>query len=733
MTENLEVSISGTVETVTFRKEETGFTVLDIEHEGELVVVVGTLPGVSVGEKLKLLGNWDHHPNFGKQFRARLCERELPTNSADILKYLSSGAVKGVGIVMAHRIVEAFGENSFQVMENEPQRLAQIKGISPGKAMKITQEFKKQFAVREAMIRLERYGMTLHECLRTVQVFGPNAVATVERNPYLLCEEGIGVGFQRADQIYAALTVTPDAALRQEAAVLHILRHNLGNGHTFLPRRKLADISARFLDTDLTQINDAINVLIKSRRLVAEQFPKSEAIFLPALHRAEQSSARRLQVLLQFPPAGREAAEQELTEIEMKNGIAYGEMQREAILTAVSRGLLILTGGPGTGKTTTLQAILQLYEKSGLEVALAAPTGRAAKRMSAVTGREAKTIHRLLEVEWDQNERQHFSRNAQNPLDCDALIVDELSMVDSILFASLLDALPLGCRLVLVGDSDQLPPVGAGNVLHDLIHSALLPVVALKEVFRQAMQSLIVTNAHKIVEGLCPDLERKDADFFFMPKSGAYAVARLVCDLCATRLPDAYRYSPFQDIQVICPGKKGDAGTHSLNRALQAVLNPPARDKKELTHAGRIFRVGDKVMQTKNNYDLEWVSDEKEGTGIFNGDIGIICNLFPESSTLEIRFDEKATQYPCENLIELEHAYAITVHKSQGNEFEAVILPVCGIPLPLAYRNLLYTAVTRAKQLLILTGDRTQIEKMVQNGEKAARYSALKLFLLRET
>ncbi|MBS7361227.1 MAG: Flp pilus assembly complex ATPase component TadA, partial [Oscillospiraceae bacterium] len=433
--------------------------------------------------------------------------------------------------------------------------------------------------------------------------------------------------------------------------------------------------------------------------------------------------------LLKFPPAGRPAPEKEVDRLEKQTGIKYGKRQREAIITAVEKGMLILTGGPGTGKTTTLNGILRFFEEDGLKVALAAPTGRAAKRMSEVTGRNAKTIHRLLEVEWDKNDRPQFSRNARNPLEANAVILDELSMVDITLFSSFLEALPIGCRLIMVGDSDQLPPVGAGNVLHDLISSGEIPVVELKEVFRQAMESLIVENAHRIVKGDAPLLIVSDKDFFFIQNESPFLAAKTVTDLCTARLPKAYGYSPLDNIQVICPSRMGDSGTYNLNRMLQSALNPQDAAKAEITVAGTVFREGDKVMQTRNNYNIEWTSSDSEGTGIFNGDIGMLRKIDMRTRTVDIMFDDRKAVFPFESLQELELAYAVTVHKSQGNEFDVVVMPVAGVPPRLAYRNLLYTGVTRAKKMLVLVGSKRQVCAMAANDKKARRYSALEHFL----
>lgn len=732
MDEQAQIELRGSVEDVTFYRPDTGFTVLDLNSEGELVTVVGVLPALSAGEELRLMGHWDVHASFGRQFRAELCERSLPSTAGQLLKYLSSGAVKGIRAATAEKIVEAFGDRTFDILENEPERLATIKGISREKAHKICEEFKKQFAVREVMIALESIGMTPAECLAAFRKFGASAIDRIHENPYILCSEDIHMGFERADVIAQAMPNRPDAIHRVRAGVIYVLRHNLHNGHTCIPREKLLTPSRDLLNTDTDTIEIALDGLLEDRQLVSKTIGSREFIFLPSVYSAEKSAAERIRIMLRFPPAGKLALEKEIQRVEQESGIQYEEKQRLAITTAVQKGLLILTGGPGTGKTTTLKGILTLFERDGLDVALAAPTGRAAKRMSELTGKEAKTIHRLLEVEWTENDRPIFARDARNPLEADAVIVDELSMVDINLFSSLLDALPLGCRLVMVGDSDQLPPVGAGNVLQDLIQSGLLPTVQLTEVFRQAMESLIVTNAHRIVNGETPVLDRNDADFFFMHRPAPYLAERTVTELCAARLPKAYGYSPISDIQVLCPSRKGDLGTVNLNRVLQGVLNPPEKKKQEITINGRILRTGDKVMQTKNNYDLPWTRDGENGSGVFNGDVGILERIEHASSTLYVLFDDRTAMYSFESAAELELAYAITVHKSQGSEFEAVVMPVLNVVPQLSYRNLLYTAVTRAKSKMILVGSRDVVHRMVENDKKTRRFSALRAFLTEE-
>ena len=729
MREHEKIRISGVVNHVTFTNKENGFTVLELESGDELVTAVGVMPELNAGELLELSGYWDFHASFGRQFKVEMCERRMPASAGDILRYLSSGGVKGIGPKTAVKVVEKFGEETFEVLENEPERLAQIKGISLEKAKEISADFKKQFAVREIMIALERYGMTTAECVAAFRVFGVRASDIITRNPYALCSEGVGFSFSRAETVAQALPSPPDKGYRLQAGVLHVMSHNLSNGHTCIPRDKLFAPCAELLSTNDDTVDITIDELVGSGRLVSRDINGREFLFLPYIYKAEKNAAEHIKQLLKFPPAGRPAPEKEVDRLEKQTGIKYGKRQREAIITAVEKGMLILTGGPGTGKTTTLNGILRFFEEDGLKVALAAPTGRAAKRMSEVTGRNAKTIHRLLEVEWDKNDRPQFSRNARNPLEANAVILDELSMVDITLFSSFLEALPIGCRLIMVGDSDQLPPVGAGNVLHDLISSGEIPVVELKEVFRQAMESLIVENAHRIVKGDAPILNVSDKDFFFIQNESPFLAAKTVTDLCTARLPKAYGYSPLDNIQVICPSRMGDSGTYNLNRMLQSALNPQDAAKAEITVAGTVFREGDKVMQTRNNYNIEWTSSDSEGTGIFNGDIGMLRKIDMRTRTVDIMFDDRKAVFPFESLQELELAYAVTVHKSQGNEFDVVVMPVAGVPPRLAYRNLLYTGVTRAKKMLVLVGSKRQVCAMAANDKKARRYSALEHFL----
>ena len=730
--ETLE-ELRGVAETVTFRNEESGFTVAEFAVGDELVTVVGVLPHISPGEEVRLLGRWGFHATFGRQFNAKFCERSLPTTQNEILKYLSSGTIKGVRGATAQHIVEEFGEETVDVLENHPRRLATIRGISFERAEQISESFKKQFSLRQAMIALERFGMTTQECLRVHKAFGSRAAEMIRQNPYVLCDADVAIGFERADAIANALPEPPPQAYRLEAGALHVMkRHSWQNGHTCIPAHLLPEPCAALLRCSVGQAQQAIENLAEQKRLIRQDLAGEAYLFLPALFNAEKNCAQRIDFLLRFPPSKTEHEgdfETLICKMEDAHGLHYEEKQRLAMQTAMEKGLLIITGGPGTGKTTTLKGILQLLTAAHLKVALAAPTGRAAKRMQELAGMEAKTIHRLLEVEWGEDDRMRFTRDQRNPLSAQAVIIDEISMVDIPLFSALLDALPLGCRLILVGDADQLPPVGAGSVLQDLMKADTLPVVRLEKIFRQAMESLIVTNSHAIVRGELPLLDIKDRDFFFLERGFSIQAAQTITELCAARLPKAYGYDPRADIQVLCPSKKGECGTGRLNELLQAALNPKAPDKREHKTGRKLFRQGDKIMQTKNNYDIVWkkFGEPEPGKGIFNGDIGVIEEIDPAAAHLVIRFDDdRVTEYPFEAAAEeLEHAFAVTVHKSQGNEFPAVVMPVVGVADMLCYRNLLYTAVTRARKLLILVGSRAEVARMVQNHQKARRFSAL--------
>lgn len=724
--------MSGSVERVIFRNEKNQYTVLELNNSEELVTVVGCLPFVSEGEELKVIGTWTSHPSFGPQFKAQACERSRPATAAAILKYLSSGAVKGIGAATAARIVETFGENALDIIENDPERLAQVKGVTKAKAKKISEDFKQANGIKDVMVRLGKYGITPEEAVRVWKRYGAYAEECIRKDPFCLCDEELDIDFARADTIAASLEMPQDDTGRVRAGLIYVLRHNANNGHTCLPRESLVQVASRMLQVEPDVAGGILRSMEDTFDVHTETFGEREFLFLPRYHQSETYCADRLQMMLRYPPQSIVGVEGSIKEIEIREGIHYAPEQKQAITQALEKGFLILTGGPGTGKTTTLNGIIRILKEKGETVLLAAPTGRAAKRMSELTGEEAKTVHRMLQVQWDEADNPVFSRNEQNPLECDAVVVDELSMVDVSLFEGVLRALPLGCRLILVGDCDQLPSVGAGNVLGDLIASQMFPVVQLTEIFRQSMESLIVTNAHRIVAGEMPQLKDKTHDFFFLPLRRAETISSTIVDLCARRLPASYGYSVYQDIQVLTPGRKGELGTQELNRRLQEALNPPDKGKKELNVNGYLLREGDKVMQVKNNYNLPWSrSDGTTGEGVFNGDMGILIEIDKAAGAITVAIDDKMVLYDTDHAGELELAYAATVHKSQGNEFQAVVMPMFPGPKQLEYRNLLYTAVTRAKNLLILVGEERTVRAMVANNRKTRRYSGLLHFLER--
>ncbi len=731
MPENL-LQLEGNVENIVYRNEENGYTVLEIADGEDVITAVGSMPPVTAGDKVVLTGDFTEHKIYGRQFAARTCEICRPSESADILRYLSSGAIKGIGPSTAQRLVREFGDSTLEVMETQPERVALLKGISTEKALDFAAQLKTNAGIRTLMLYLGEYGISNTVAIRIFNAFGAQSVERIRENPYCLCQGGLGVPFERADFIAKREQLEHDSEVRVCAGLSYVLRHNEGGGHTCLPKDKLTQVAADFLGVPPERAAECLEQMLFDRSLIGDTVGGRDFVFTQQQHLNELYIASRIRMMLSFPAEPEKNVEKAVEELESSNGIRYADLQRQAISDALREGMLVLTGGPGTGKTTTLNAIIRILKSRGKKVLLAAPTGRAAQRMSELTGDEAKTLHRLLGVNWDRNENPVFQKNEQNQLKCDALIIDEVSMVDSFIFASVMRALPLGCRLILVGDSDQLPSVGAGNVLGDLIESGLLPVVRLNEIFRQAQQSLIVTNAHKIVNGQMPVLNRSDGDFFFLFRSDRHEAAKVICDLCQTRLPNAYGYSPFENIQVLSPSKKGDLGTAELNERLQERLNPPSEDKAEVTIGGKTFREGDKVMQVKNNYDIRWFRENGEtGEGVFNGDIGVIEKIDKRNKVIRVQFDDKSASLGFDACGDLDFSYAVTVHKSQGNEFDAVIIPMFSGPPQLYYRNLLYTAVTRAKKTLILIGVPQTVEYMVNNNRQTKRYTALKEFLTR--
>ena len=731
MENEAQENLIGTVEDVSYYNEATGFCVAEVNTGEEGVTVVGELGALAVGAEVECRGVWVMHPSFGRQFKAQTAVQTMPADVGGILKFLSSGIIRGIREATATKIVEKFGTQTFDVLENDPARLATIKGISSAKAREICTSFKAQFSAREMLTGLTNLGLSQSEAIKTYNLLKDDAIDVLCANPYSLIGAQTGITFDKAEEIAENLTEKPPFEYRAIAGVCYVLHHNLGNGHTCIPREKMIKPASQLLGCDDDNVEIAIDNAIEQRAVVQRKVNGRDFLFLPEIYHAERGIADRFRIMVEYPPAENEIHQSEIYAFEKSSAITFDDKQREAIEYAVSKGMLILTGGPGTGKTTTVKGIIQLMKNRGLKVCLAAPTGRAAQRMEELTGYEASTIHRLLEVEFKENDAsQSFVHNLKNPLDCDAVIVDELSMVDVTLFAALLDALPLHCRLIMVGDQDQLPPVGAGNVLRDMIDSGVIPVVVLDKVFRQAMKSRIITNAHRVVKGEMPEFDNSaESDFFLLRENSRYLAPRKILDLVTKRLPAGYGLDPMNDIQVLCPSRKGEVGTQNINAILQEALNPPSNEKHEIRYKGYTLREGDRVMQIKNNYDVPWFKIGENGTGVFNGDIGVLTRIDKANDVINVRFDDKEAMYSIENVKELELAYAMTVHKSQGSEFAAVVMPVLAVPERLAYRNLFYTALTRAKSLLVLVGNEQGIQQMVNNDKKSRRYSALKYFI----
>lgn len=723
-------AVEGTVNRITYRNEINGYTVAEIKSGKESFTAVGIMPFVNTGDSLELIGSFTVHPSYGRQFSVQSFEKRAPETAAAILKYLSAGAVKGIGPATAVKLVERFGAETLEIIENSPEKLIAIKGISLSKALTVSEEYKKQYGIRDIMLFLSKYGISPDRCLNIYKKLGQKSVETIKSNPYVLCESGLDFHFETVEDIAADMSFERDSELRISAGIEYVLRKNLLNGHTCLPRKKLVAVAGKLLECNETLIDTCCDRLIDCFRVSCEIIDGTEYLAIPEYNSAEHHIAARLLSVKDFINSSVTVDELEVQNVENRLGIRFEGLQRKAIFEAFESGILILTGGPGTGKTTTLNAIIKLFECRELEIELAAPTGRAAKRMSELTGREAKTIHRLLEVEWGDGEARRFSRNEKNPLNCDVIIIDEASMIDALLFDDLLKALRLSCRIILVGDSDQLPSIGAGNVLSDILSSEVFPSIRLTRVFRQASKSKIIANAHAIINNQRADFSDKGSDCFFIHRQDRYSSVATVAELITERLPAAYGINPLTDVQVLCPSRMLDTGTVNLNNLLQEKLNPHKKAQPQLSFKGIYLRVGDKVMQIKNNYDLQYKKDDGEyGTGVFNGDVGYITDIDIRGGIVSVRFDDRTATYFSEDLSQLELAYAVTVHKSQGSEYDYVIIPLMDVPSKLKYRNLLYTAVTRAKKMLIAVGSETVWEQMAANDRKTLRYTCLRPFL----
>ncbi len=726
--------VEGTVTAVLFRNEENGYTVLKLDcgERGE-ITAVGCMPGVAPGESLELEGTWGRHPSYGEQFKAEVVTRRMPVGEKAVLEYLSSGAVKGVRMGLARQIVDRFGEEALAVIENEPERLAEIRGVSPKRARAIGEAFRQQMGMRRLAEFLSEHRLPLAAAMPLYNRFGDYAVEVVRDNPYLLADRSLEIPFAQVDVLAIELGVAGDDPQRVESALIFELDHNADNGHVFLPENKLLAATAALIGVEGDCLGQGLDGLIERGEVVKEDIAGVTACYPAGLYGAECYVAMRLGEMCRTEIAPPKGLGKLIASIEREQGITYAKQQRTAVELAASRQVMLLTGGPGTGKTTSLRGVLALFETLGLETALTAPTGRAAKRMGETCGADAVTIHRLLETKLDPFTGQlAFTKNQDDPLEVDAVIVDETSMVDVPLMAALLDALRGDCRLVLVGDPDQLPSVGPGNVLDHLIRSRVVPAVSLTEIFRQAQESAIVMNAHGVNRGTAPELKNTGKDFFCLSRRDAARTVDTIVELCKTRLPQNMGIPPEQ-IQVLTPTRKRGAGTAALNRALQEALNPAAEGKGERAFGPYVFREGDRVMQVKNNYDLFWEDPDTgaKDLGVFNGDIGIIQEVTVGGIT--VSFDGRLVAYPPELLGELEPAYAVTVHKAQGSEYRAVILALSDVPPSLLARGVLYTAITRARELFIMVGSGELLAQMTANDRQTRRYSALRTRLLRET
>ncbi len=727
-----QMTLSGYIEKVIYKNSDNGYTVLELDTPTGSVIAVGTMPLVAEGERVQVEGDYTTHAAYGKQFQVSAFASCLPAEESAIYRYLSSGIIKGCREATARKIIDMFGPDALDIIETDPRQLTRIRGITPEKAEQMSLSMKENIGIKTLLLYFQRFGMTPNLAFKIYKRWGINAYERVRKDPYSLCQIP-GIGFEKADEIAHSMDFDPQSPTRLKAAVTYVLTYNLNNnGHTFLPYEKLTATAAQLVGANTDTIRDIIDIMTDDGDLVhVAKIANTDGIYLKRVYECERNICNRVVLSAKFEHSYDGNFVRDCDRAERALGITFAQKQREAIKESLCHQMMVLTGGPGTGKTTTLNGIIFNLEAKGMTFAIAAPTGRAAKRITELTGKEAKTIHRLLEYTAKGDEDFFFARNAENPLRYDAVIVDEMSMTDMWMFSKLLDAVPLATRLIMVGDINQLPPVGPGSVLKDIIGSGLVKVIELSEIFRQSEKSLIVTNAHAIIKGKMPNCTDRKNDFFFLPCNDPDELVMQVDELFTERLPAAYGFDPMTDIQVICPTKKTATGTVSLNLELKESANPAGYGKHELHFRDTVFREGDKVMQIRNNYDA--VAQKPDGTaeyGVFNGDIGIITQIREHEETVIVTFDDKTVEYTPDTLEELDLAYAITVHKSQGSEFRAVILPLLEGADILFTRNLLYTAVTRAKQLLIIIGSPERLARMVANVGSDKRYSGLKFQML---
>ena len=719
------ITIQGIASSVIYQNPENGYAVLRVDVAGETVTCVGCMPGISPGEELELTGRWKDHTSYGQQFQADYVLRRLPTGTAAIFRYLAAGALKYIGPAKAKEIVDRFGKETLEILENEPLRLAEIRGISEKRAAEIGEDYHRQICLRRLMEMLNQYGVRPFVAVQMYRYAGERAIEMVRDNPYVLT--AYGAEFFEADAMALDMGFEGDSPQRMEAALLFELAHNMNNGHVFLPHRKLVEATAQLLETETEPVEEALSVLCETGDVIREEVAGQDACYLEELYRAERDAALRLKEMAENTALPDARTKQLIDRVEKEQNVIYSQGQRTAVERAAWNRVMVLTGGPGTGKTTCIRGILALFDLMHVRTLLCAPTGRAAKRLSEVCLREATTIHRMLGVTPGDGDTMIFDHNEQDPLSCDAVIVDETSMVDIQLFSSLLRALPSGCRLILVGDADQLPSVGPGNVFGDVIRSGVICTVRLTEIFRQAQESKIVRTAHQIDQGTVPELKNEGGDLFFLRRADVARAEETVLELCRERLP-ANMGIPSEEIQVLCPSRKQTLGTENLNRRLQEALNPPEKGKKEKSWGDFIFREGDKVMQTRNDYDIIWKSPDgvTVGNGVFNGDVGVVRAIDHQQETVTVDYEDKQVSYLFEQLGELEPAWALTVHKAQGSEYRAVILACLDASPRLLTRSVLYTAVTRARQLLVIVGSEGVIARMVENNRRSRRYSGLR-------